>query len=157
LSAHIFEDPSGVMGKLAHALGQNPDAMPRQHNSNPIVRVMIANSSSRVGPRDTLLQMNITPAMLRQAKQHITASLKPIHKHAMRRADAALIVREIELSGAMLQFGADYALALLGKGPDEKPLDATRKTLVNEHKKVWLKRNRPGGLAESVARLNTIR
>ncbi len=66
----------------------------------------------------------------------------------MQRADAALIQAEIRNGARLLQYGCDR---FLGRDPAE--LDVERETIIGEHRRLWLARNRPGGLADSVAKL----
>ena len=78
---------------------------------------------------------------------------------ASTRDDAALLVAELENSIALVRVLADDARARLAVGgalaavdPDTRARLATRlRPVVTEHERLWLARNRPGGLRESRA------
>ena len=75
-----------------------------------------------------------------------------------RRPDAALLRREFELAARMMRHAARRGLYAIG-APDRSAadLDHDLREIIEEYQAVWLLRNRPGGLNDSVARLERSR
>ncbi|MCB0198118.1 MAG: glycoside hydrolase, partial [Anaerolineae bacterium] len=75
------------------------------------------------------------------------------------RPDADLLHREFLWAAAMLRHACRRGLWALGDpAPDLRPaLAAEAADLLTEHRAIWLARNRPGGLADSEARLEKMR
>ena len=100
----------------------------------------------------------------------LTRSLAEIESTADRLAalesgddESALVVRELGWVAATLALACRLGLARLGEGRD-RPIDALPHSirnhlrrdlvlLIEEHREIWLARNRPGGLADSTSRL----
>ncbi len=99
--------------------------------------------------------------------QRITAAEERLRGAAAESPGAALVARELGWGAALATFACRLGLARLALGV-EQPLQALpRRTkrrlrkalepLVAEHRAVWQARNRPGGLADSAARLTRVR
>ncbi len=75
-----------------------------------------------------------------------------------RRLDAALLRREFELAARMMRHAAQRGLYAVG-APDRTAADLERdlREISEEYQAAWLLRNRPGGLSDSVARLERSR
>jgi hypothetical protein len=100
----------------------------------------------------------------------LTRSLAEIESAAGRLAtvqsgndESALVVRELRWVAATLALACRLGLARLDQGRDQPLAALPRRTrrqlakellpLIEEHRSVWLARNRPGGLDDSTARL----
>ena len=79
----------------------------------------------------------------------------------MRRPDAALVTQEFELAARMLRHACRRAeLMAAGEGatPEQRRLlDGDLREIIREYERLWLARNRHGGLRDSVARLEAAR
>jgi len=71
--------------------------------------------------------------------------------------DADLIKREFANAGRLLQHACRRALQLLGQETDKSVMLADLEETIAEHKTLWLARNRPGGLADSLKRFEALR
>ena len=78
----------------------------------------------------------------------------------MDRPDAALIIEEYGNTVRLLRFASDYAQAVLtGVQGDGKVMARAHEELrlaIGEYRRLWMRRNRPGGLADSVRRLERL-
>ena len=121
LDVHVFRDTAGVMGRLAHDLG----------NAYLYTGKLLKNATSLF----RFLQGHEAPPGLAEAREYIRSVIAPLGKARMQCADAALIQAEF----------ANAARLLLGTG------DA--REILAEHRRLWLARNRPGGLSDSLTGL----
>src|SRR5690606_32297049 len=93
-------------------------------------------------------------ARLHTALAGIDEIVAPLYQARMDRADAALIQREFAHVAQMLRHGAKRALLQLeGSALSPSALAAELDAIIDEHRAVWLSRNRPGGLDDSAAKL----
>jgi len=68
--------------------------------------------------------------------------------------NAAFAKQELILAAKMLRFATEKSLAALGENSaQQEALPSTLASLIQEYRSLWLQRNRPGGLDESVAYL----
>jgi hypothetical protein len=77
--------------------------------------------------------------------------------------DSALVVRELRWVAAVLALACRLGLARVDQGRDQDLAALPHSTrnqlrrdlvpLIEEHREIWLARNRPGGLADSTSRL----
>jgi hypothetical protein len=80
-------------------------------------------------------------------------------------ADGSLVLDEARAMGALLRLSArDARLRLAGDGtlgsvsdPDRRALARQLDDVIDEHRRLWTLRYRPGGLADSVAWLDHLR
>jgi hexosaminidase len=151
VSQRVFDDPGGSLGRVAYDLGnvyQTPGFVP--HNSS-VLFWMLQWPLPQVaeGYRET-----VPPEALHTVLAAIDQALAPLQETRSTRADVDLVRREFELAGWMLRHAAQRGLLAIG-APPESPHDLDRdlRAIVREYETVWLARNRPGGLSDSVARL----
>jgi hypothetical protein len=146
-SLHLFGDASGASGKLAYDMGNVYRLYPkRTYNSTAYFQGIVENklndSISEVAP-------SVTKAAVAEITrlEHALRSLKP------GTAEAAVVKHEFAYALAVMRYGV-LRLARMNAG---KPAPASEKAMLKRvlalHKKVWLLRNRPGGLADSAANL----
>lgn len=150
IGAHVFMDPTGTAGKLAYDIGNVYTLFAnRTHNATAY-----ALASTR-----TLDKLNLTTnaGEVKRAMKEITRLEAALTKVTMRRPDAALVQREFAFALQLMRYGAQRITAYLAKEKERKVILASLRVefrnVVAEHKKVWLARNRPGGLADSVKKL----
>lgn len=133
LDRHIFKDSAGVMGRLMHDFG----------NVYQCADESLANGSRFFwallnDPERRSLFEKLTADEFERARKAIDQSIARLDDARMDRADSALIVDEIRNAAAMLRLAC-------GMGD--------RAAIVAEHRRLWLARNRDGGLDHSVAQL----
>lgn len=164
LNTHVFLDASGKMGQLAHEFGMvHQKTGVVLGNSTVYYQLLIhrLQGSPKAGPLAPMTLDSLNQA--RNALDALTAELKTVD---MRRMDADWIVREYLLNARMARFALDLGSARLRAGgvatrslpeAEAKPLRDALDGIIQEFQAVWLLRNRPGGLKDSIARLEEIR
>ena len=85
-----------------------------------------------------------------------------IEQAQMARPDAALIRREFANTARLMRHacrraGLIFDTAEAADAGATRALDQDMREIIEEYKQLWLARNRPGGLADSVARLEQTR
>ena len=163
LDLYAFEDVAGVMGKVAYDLGnvyQIPDV--KTPNASPLFLLLI--HSERSMPED--VDAEILADGLREARQALSEIKVRIPDARMIRVDADWIRDEFVWAVDLLDFAARLGLARLEQDPpvpiaglpDEvrASLVADLTGLIERHREIWLRRNRPGGLDDSAARLERL-
>ncbi len=168
LDAFAFQDKAGIMGKLTYDLGnayqqtgvvihnssllfwlyQQPLAELRQARAAWLTEGSLANLMD-----DEILRFN-----LEQTLEYIDGVMARLDNTDMARPDAALIKREFAHTARMLKHGAKRGLLQLGDTSYTKQaLLAELDAIEKEYRELWLTRNRPGGLKDSVASLSAAR
>lgn len=140
LDTHAFHDGAGVMGQLAYDLGNVYQACGK----------LIGNSSAlfRILQNDQIEGLSIDG--LQQSLAAIDTAMAPLARAQMGCPDARLIADEFTNAAAMLRYACHRGIALLEK----RILPAgDLPDIIAEHRRLWLTRNRLGGLSDSCARL----
>ncbi len=155
VSRYAFEDFSGNLGRVAYEMG-NLYRLPgmAQPNGSALFYVLqmplaeIARRSQGTDP--AAIWQPVLPA--------IEQAISPLARTTSRRIDLDLIRREYCLAERMLIHACHRALLACGKparGAEELARDMDE--IIEEYCSIWLARNRPGGLKDSVARLERAR
>jgi len=158
VSWHAFRDPTGAMGRVAYDLGNVYRAVGIEpHNSSALFWVFHR-------PLDQMKAgyPGVTSVTLKQTLKVVDHAMRGLGKHKMQRPDADLIVREFELTARMLRHACQRGLLALEQRPARaatlrRKLAIDLREIVREYKRLWLARNRPGGLADSLARFDLAR
>lgn len=151
VSRYAFEDPSGHLGRVAYDMG-NLYLLPGMAQPNGSALFYV-------------LQMPLEEIARRCQEESDTASLwypvldavdqamRPLAQATSRRADLNLIRREYHLAARMIFHACHRALLACGVPiRNARELAQDMDEIIEEYRAVWLERNRPGGLADSVAR-----
>jgi len=154
LDAHVFLDEAGVMGRLAadlgnvYQLGEKPMA-----NGSRFFWSLVGGEARRN------LYEEVTPAEYRRAAEAVGEVLGRLAGARMGRADGALVADEFRFAGELLAYACDRGGVPLARQPAGRTegLSVWRNRLLAEHRRVWLARNREGGLADSVNRIENNR
>ena len=148
LDLHAFGDRAGVMGKLACDLGNvyKATGLPISNGSS-LFRIMVPSPTPKIPAAGMTIQG------LDSAAAAIDEAIAPLERARMTVADSDLIVAEFRNASAMLRYACNLGLRELG-APKEK--DETLGGIIEEHRRLWLARNRPGGLSDSVRRLEVL-
>lgn len=142
LDRHVFHDRAGVMGKLVYDLGNAYQVTGHLLGNSTLFHHLLASG------RDRDLFKNVDKARLAAAGEFIAATLLPLRRARMERPDAELIQAEFAQAARMATHACDRALPT-----NNDALAADLREIIAEHRRLWLARNRPGGLADSAARL----
>lgn len=163
-SRHAFRDPTGSLGRLAYDLGNVYTALGVEpHNSSVLFWMLqtslekLASNTHSYGPR----LAELTPEVLRAAQVAIDEAMVPLDSARSDAPDAALVREEFLNTARMLRHACRRGLLALGVVEDEtverRELGADLEGIITEYRRLWLARNRPGGLTDSVGRLESLR
>ncbi len=157
LSTHAFDDPSGVTGRVAYDLGNAYQVNgARSRNGTLLAQMYVLPLES-----DWPLH-RVRPGGFEDTSADLAGTLARLDAARMRRPDAQQIADEYACAVEMASIGAAIGAAkqarVSGAGASRvgaaykraaKRLDAA----VPEYERLWLARNRPGGLRDSTARI----
>jgi hypothetical protein len=156
VSRHAFGDAGGAAGQVAFDLGNVYRAAGVEpHNSSLWFWLMQwPLEQIRACP-------DLSPAVLEHGARAIDAAMEPLRLADMRRPDAGLIRRELALTARLLRHACRRGALALEDSPARAAglragLAADLSELMAEFRGVWHRRNRSGGLARSIARLERL-
>ncbi|HEX2972112.1 MAG TPA: family 20 glycosylhydrolase, partial [Tepidisphaeraceae bacterium] len=152
ISAHVFRDRAGVMGRLAYELGNVYGKLKRQITNSTLLFWQLVGGPMRAERKKELEQ--ITREEYDAVESAIDAAIAPVDRARMGRADAALIAEEFRNAAAMLKHACRRGrMSQKSKTEDHAAMKAELSSIIGEHRRLWLARNRVGGLADSTRRL----
>jgi hypothetical protein len=153
LNRTFFADPTGVLGRLCHELGDVLELVKgRPGNSTVFNRLLFWDLDPKGIGFD-----GITPAMLRRCVTRFAELEEQAADARPAAADGALARAELLNAIAMARHGTQRALAVLApeSAPGRSALRRDLCEIIGRHSDLWLARNRPGGLHESSQRLRS--
>jgi hexosaminidase len=168
LDSFVFDDKASVMGKLAYDLGnayQQPGVIiPNSSLLFWLYRRSLAElrENSFRWPseesRKLIYDDEKLRANLKITLEYIDGVIGHLSGADMTRPDADLVKREFAQAARMLKHGANRGLLMLADSSVSKEaLLADLSAIEDEYRKLWLSRNRPGGLSDSAGKLATAR
>ncbi len=160
LDLHAFGDAASVLGRVARDLG----------NAYREVGSLRANSSvlfwMLIKPERVFTPPGVTRESLERTLRYVETVSAPLPGARPAGSDGALLVEEFGWVRDMLRFACRLGIARAGLSnvDDVRLLPAARRTelavelgqLIERQSHVWLGRNRPGGLSDSLARLEQL-
>ena len=162
LDLHAFHDAAGVMGRLAYDLGNAYlEPGPTPHNSSVLTLILQRPQAPIAEGR----QAGLTVEGLRCAEAYIERVIAALPQARMARADAAQISDEFAHAAALLRHACCLGIARLQADSDAiSAIPAATRTalaeelegLIADYRRLWLARNRPGGLDDSAGRLEKL-
>jgi hexosaminidase len=151
LDLQAFQDGAGVMGKAACGLG-NAYLQCGQLLSNKTVLFKLLHNTL-----DWRIPETVTALSLQATRETIQGIVSRLDGARMKGRDADLVVAEFLNAARMMIHACDRGLLRLGgdanNAATRERLVADLNHIIHEHRRVWLARNRPGGLPDSEARL----
>jgi hexosaminidase len=162
LSTHAFDDPTGGLAQALLTIGDAHRAVTPQIPNHSILAMHLYFPQIRVGRGIT---KGITDAELDAVAGRLAEARADLARAEPRRDDRDLLVDEVRWTIDVLDLLTDDARArlagdsTLGSVPQAQRDDFARRlaTLTDRHRALWLARNRPGGLVDSVAWLDNLR
>jgi hypothetical protein len=151
LDAHAFGDDAGVLGDLTLAMGDAYRLCGSERgNSTELFQILTQ-------PLTRPLPTGVTPATLRAARAVPEDALARLPRVRSTRPDAAWLLDETAQTARLLIHACNRGLAIL----DGTSTDAVRRrelaremdAVMDGHERVWLCRNRTGGLRDSLGRM----
>ncbi len=162
LDLHVYRDMAGMMGQLVYDLGNaylEPDALVGS-------RSLLYNILQRLElPFHSYLFKKLTVDGLETTLTYIDEVMSRMPRVRMQKADAKVIRNETCNAAAMLRHACRLAIArlqakdgLISNIPEKTRQELAQdiKRIISEYKRLWRLRNREGGLAESVGRLEKL-
>ncbi len=156
ISLFAFDDPTGATGQAIYDLGntyQAPGYVPRWGN---VLFYILQDPEADENVHD------FEAADFERTLDAIDDAMAPLDAAQMKRPDAALIKREFGMMAWMLRHACKVAILRLTDDEDRaaalrKELADDLEAMLEEYKDLWLSRNRPGGLKDSLARFDKLR
>ena len=134
MDVHVFQDAAGIMGGVAMDLG-NAYLKCGHQIANASVLFRLLNEKP-----DWPVPETVTRETLGQTRDFVAAIMERIPRARMSCPDAALVADEFMNAGRMLMAACHR-------------LPAEMNPIIAEHRRLWLARNRPGGLGDSLVNL----
>ncbi len=160
LDMFAFCDRAGIMGKLAHELG-NIYREPGVLTPNASILFLLV-----LRPERPLAETGLTVEGLKRTLIKIDQVMAPLARADMSRPDASLIMDEFNWVADMLRWSCRLGIARLqhaseGQIPDlpktvKHELVSPLSELIVRYRALWLSRNQCGGLDDSCARLDRL-
>jgi len=162
LDMHVYRDRAKVMGKLVYDLG-NAYKVPgvEVRNASIIFRILLypeANFKKGVFA-------GLTKEKLQETLDYIDKVMASVEKSSMEVSDSKLVKDELICAANILRHGCRSGIAKID-APNKKidgiprgkrmELAKELEEIIAEFERLWLIRNRPGGLPDSVARFEKI-
>lgn len=156
-SLHAFRDPTGASGLAAYTLGNLYQGLgPEIPNGSLLFWVLQRPLGALRSGASAALQ-ELMPTDLERASERIEVAAHLFGQARMARPDAGLIAAEYELTARLMRHACRRAALALGADVQPEALDRDMQAIIAEYRRLWLARNRPGGLADSAARLELAR
>ncbi len=159
LDVHAFDDPAGSTSRALVALGRiHRMVTPRPPHISPVIGHLLLPQ----WPVGSGLSDGLVPGEVDAVEDAVDAALAILATARPRRGDGALVADELRGAAAMVRLAChDARLRLAGDGtlasvtaPDRNTLAEELRGVIDGHRRLWLARNRPGGLNDSVAWFN---
>ncbi len=156
LDAHCYDDPTSETGRAVVDLGRTPRMVtPRPPNMSALA-VHLLLPQWKVG---TGLTEGLAQSELDAVEALLDDTVDRLGRAAPRRGDGALVADELRATAALVRLSChDAGLRLAGDGTlaavptdGRAALAAELSAYVEEHRRLWLARHRPGGLDDSTA------
>jgi len=159
LSVHAYDDPTG---ELAAALLELGDAYLGVVPQFPNISVLVMHLYFPQLQLDRGLSKGMTAADLAGVEQGLQRAVERLDRARPARADGDLVLDELRNAAALVALLCrDGQARLGGDGWLSSIPDDTRRALASDlaavserHRDLWLARNRPGGLPDSLAWLD---
>jgi len=160
LDRHAFSDAAGELGRVAVELG----------NAYRVAGSLRPNASvlfwALIRPDRLFSPPGVTPESLQRTLAHLEQAGAGLSRARPLGQDGDLLVAELGWARDLLRFACQLGLARSAGGAVLEPSDvpaAARAALASEltelierQRELWSRRNRPGGLADSTARLERL-
>ena len=161
LSVHAFDDPTGDLAAALLTIGDAHRALTPQIPNHSILVMHLYFPQIRVGRGIT---RGITVEELDTVARELADARAALGRSRSRRADGAQLTAEVRWTIDVLELMTDDARArVAGDGtlasvPEAERLAFAERLdgLTDRHRALWLARNRPGGLVDSVTWLDNL-
>jgi hypothetical protein len=148
LDEHVFHDSSGRLGTAVLELGRQWDRTGRHSfNGSPLQGALVPAAFS-------FATGEVSATATAEVAERIDACAQEIERATPGCGDADIVRDELVQAARLARHGAWRLLASVdGPAPDAEQLRADLADAIAGQRDVWLRRSRPGGLPDSIARL----
>ncbi|MEI8140004.1 MAG: glycoside hydrolase family 20 zincin-like fold domain-containing protein [bacterium] len=147
LDTHVFYDRAGVMGRIAYDLG-NAYLKCGHLQGNASMLFKLLHEAL-----DMTIPETVTEVSLRATQEAITEVMSSLAGASMKCQDANLVADEFQNTARMLLHACDRGLMRRCENTENAEvlhqLGSDMNLIISEHRRLWLARNRPGGLPDS--------
>ncbi len=155
LSRLAFDDPSGTMGKFVYELGNIYQASGILTSNSTIFSHILQ------APLEQIASYQHSQEVIQKSVDALDAIVPLLEQARMRRPDAEVIRREFNQTVQLVRFACQRAILAAEPEGEQRAAMCTQlaeelEFLKAEHASVWLERNRPGGLKDSLARFQGV-
>lgn len=163
LDTHIFMDSSNITGKVVYELGETYLMPGTQFQFVPVVTRILYNPNFSLN--DETWVSSISENSLNKSIEKLDFLARKLSSSEMKCDDAKLIKAEIKNGVALAKHAYKLAIIRLKTNSQtvenipkryRKKLADELKKIINEYKRIWGERNRPGGLDYSVQQLHNL-
>ncbi|MEP6984041.1 MAG: glycoside hydrolase family 20 zincin-like fold domain-containing protein [Chloroflexota bacterium] len=162
LDRFIFNDAASIMGKLAYDLGEVYKIIGPEHINGQVLAYSmqlpadklksgIASHEAWSGSK-----ADMSPETFRRTVETIQQIIAPINQAQMQRPDAATITAEFQQAANLLLHSAHRLLFVTDEEGSPQALSDELQNVLVKQQELWLTRNRPGGLDDSLKRFDTL-
>jgi hexosaminidase len=145
LNKHAFHDETETLGRVAIDLGNVYQSCGKlSSNGSALFRLLV------IPPVDPSPEKGMTPAGLDAADAAIDRAIAPLNSFRAPTEELQLTADEFRNAAAMLHYCVAIGRVKIGAS---ETVAANVEAIMTEHRRLWLARNRPGGLADSLRRL----
>jgi hypothetical protein len=162
LSQHAFHDQAGVLGCAAYKLGNIYQSCSIDWlHSSPLFWIL-QNSLEQIRAKEKIhaIPFRRVLEIINEIDFSTTYAKITAGQDTHNLIQAELVLKEFELTARLLRHACWRGILAtegLNTSPIQRDLDLDMQSFIEEYQGVWLKRNRPGGLPDSVARLEKTR
>jgi len=158
---HAFDDPTGGLAAALLTIGDAHRAVTPQIPNHSILAMHLYFPQIRIGRGIT---KGVTDAELGTVARRLADARADATRARSGRDDRELLIDEVLWTIDVLELLTDDARArlagdsTLGSVPQARRDDFAKRlvALTDQHREIWLARNRPGGLVDSVAWLDNL-
>jgi len=160
LSLHAFDDPTGAAGRVAYDLGNAYQICGARSRNGTLLAQMYSLPLESDWPMH-----RVREGGFEDTAAQTDAGLSRLDAAKMRRDDAQQIVDEYACAAEMASIGAAIGAAKYARvtggsasklGPQWRRAARRLDAVVPEYERLWLARNRPGGMRDSVRRITSL-
>lgn len=152
LNLFVFQDPTGRTGRVLYEMG-NLYTLSAAPMKNRTVFNELLFWDMKTCPR--FLEC-LSPKSVRACREELDRLEEDLGGARPGCGDAELVKEELRNAIAMSRHGLDRFRAHREAALDRTPMRRELLRIIGEHERLWLRRNRPGGLHESSARLREL-
>ncbi|MBM7842309.1 beta-N-acetylhexosaminidase [Herpetosiphon giganteus] len=153
LDTVVFADSNKVLGNLVYQLGDVYRAVPPLlHNTSSLFRILQANP-------EAIANLKLDREDLHNADEILGQLRNDLQNTKPQRADGELCLVELAWAIDLLRHAVQRGLWVLDQQPSEQAssLQTEIDGLIERFQEVWLSRNRPGGLQDSLKHFAILR